>query len=258
MPRLGELPGSLKRNADFLMLGKDVPVMLVRPENSTGREPLFVWMHGRTTDKTFDPGRFLRLMRNGIASCSIDLPGHGDRVQAGREDPGAIVEVILQMVEELDAVLLDLNAMGHFDEDRIGIGGISAGGIATLLRLTRPHRFRCAAVEATTGSRSFSNQQAFADPELLVPLDVMPRLDGWREIPILALHNRHDEWIDVAGQERFFAALRDRYLDPERAQLHVYEEHTGAPYEHAGFGRRGSDAKDRQSEFLSRHLLAPT
>lgn len=258
MPRLGELPNSLKKNADFLRLGDDVPVMLVRPEAPTGDDPLFIWMHGRTTHKSFDPGRFLRLMRSGIATCSIDLPGHGERLEGGRDEPEAIIGVILQMVEELDAVLLDLDSMGEFDQDRIGIGGISAGGIVTLLRLTQPHRFSCAAVEATTGNRSFRNRGAFPDTDALSALDVMPRIDGWREIPILGLHNRHDEWIDAAGQELFFESLRERYERPELAELHVYEELTGAPHEHSGFGRQATDAKNRQVEFLARTLRPTT
>jgi len=34
-------------------------------------------MHGRTANKELDPGRYLRLIRAGIAVCAIDLPGHG-------------------------------------------------------------------------------------------------------------------------------------------------------------------------------------
>ena len=39
--------------------------------------------------------------------------------------------------------------------------------------------------------------------------------------------------------------------------MHEYGE-TGAPYEHSGFGRLASDAKDRQVNFLVRHLRAAT
>ena len=113
-------------------------------------------------------------------------------------------------------------------------------------------------MEATTGNRSFRNRGAFPGIDSLSALDVMPHIDAWREIPILALHNRHDEWIDVAGQERFFETLHDRYERPEIAELHVYEEHTGAPHEHAGFGRQATDAKNRQVEFLARTLQVAT
>ena len=78
MPTLGELPRSLKRNATHLHLGKVVPAMVVRPEEPTGSDPLLIWIHGRTTNKELDAGRYLRLMRRGIACCALDLPGHGE------------------------------------------------------------------------------------------------------------------------------------------------------------------------------------
>ncbi len=37
---------------------------------------------------------------------------------------------------------------------------------------------------------------------------------------------------------------------PARISSFVYDERTGAPFEHAGFGRFASDAKNRQREFL--------
>ena len=48
--------------------------------------------------------------------------------------------------------------------------------------------------------------------------------------------------------------LRNRYEDPDLVAFHVYEERTGAPFEHAGFGRFAPDAKDRQVAFLRSHL----
>ena len=32
-------------------------------------------------------------------------------------------------------------------------------------------------------------------------------------------------------------------------------DETGAPHEHLGFGRRSNDVKNREVEFLRRHLL---
>ncbi|MCH2144690.1 MAG: alpha/beta fold hydrolase [Phycisphaerales bacterium] len=258
MPILGELPNSIRRNARHVRLSGDVPAMLVRPESGATDAPLFIWMHGRTANKELDPGRYIRLMRAGIASCALDLPGHGERLDPRRQEPGAIVDVIQQMLEELDPVLEDLRSMDTHDATRIGIGGISAGGIVTLLRMTREHDFRCAAVEATTGNRAFRSETMSVDDDRLEGIDVMNRLEDWREVPLLAVHNRFDEWIDVAGQEVFMDTLRKRYDRPELVELHVYEERTGAPFEHAGFGRFSPDAKDRQVAFLCRHLGVTT
>lgn len=232
--------------------------MLVRPEVGEGLEPLFVWLHGRTASKELDPGRYLRLMRSGIAVCALDLPGHGERHDEAMHDPAAVLGIIEQMVDEIDPVLEDLRGMGIFDPDRIAIGGMSAGGIATLVRLCREHPFACAAVESTTGNRAFGNAMDLFEPVLLERMNAIDHLDGWREIPFLALHNRLDEWIDVTSQRTFIEALRARYEHPELVEFHVYEEATGAPFEHAGFGRFAADAKARQVDFLTRILRPQT
>jgi len=250
MPVFGQPHSALQRNARHLRLGADVPVMLVQPEDQQGPCPLLIWMHGRTAEKELDPGRYLRLMRRGIATCAIDLPGHGERLDSALHEPKAVLRIVEQMAGELDGIIEDLRGTGSFDPDRIAVGGISAGGMAALVRCCNTHAFAALCLEATTGNLSHRASASFADPERLDRLDPITHLDGWREIPLLVLHNRHDAWIDIDGQHAFIRAMRDRYEDPEQIRMHVYEELTGAPFEHAGFGRFSADAKDRMVRFL--------
>lgn len=256
----GELPSSLKAQARWERISDAaVPVMLVHPDWSAGHAvPTVLWMHGRTAYKELDPGRYLRWMRAGFGVCSIDLPGHGERHDEALGDASRSLEVILQMAGEIDGIVEGLGEFGLFDMDRLAVGGISAGGMATLHRLTKPHRFVCSCVEATTGS--WQDQQARGtfgglSPEELRKIDPMANLENWREIPLQVIHARRDEWVSFEGQRRFFEALKQRYRYPENLELIVYEE-TGAPYEHIGFGRMASDAKNRQVEFLERYLGA--
>ena len=74
-------------------------------------------------------------------------------------------------------------------------------------------------------------------------------LDGWRPIPFQAIHARHDEWVSYTGQLEFVDALRARYEDPLDVEFVVFE-HTGAPHEHIGFGRKALEAKEKQLAFL--------
>jgi dienelactone hydrolase len=171
------------------------------------------------------------------------------------------------MIDEIDEIIEAVMALGVFDQSRIGIGGMSAGGMATLARLCRPHAFRCASVEATTGSWSHqAEREMFHDvpDQAIAALNPIGRLGdatgrdaGWREIPLQAIHARHDEWVPIGGQQAFIDALRARYVNPDQIEFVVYE-HTGAPHEHEGFGSRASDAKDRQRDFLRRWLSHPT
>jgi pimeloyl-ACP methyl ester carboxylesterase len=209
-------------------------------------------MHGRTATKELDPGRYLRLARAGIGSCAIDLPGHGERGSEAGMRAEAVLDNIEQAALEIDDVV---NALGrrNFDLDRMAIGGMSMGGMVTLVRLCRPHRFRATVLEATSGNWRVQHQRQFFDHESADRLDPIRHLDRWREIPVLAVHSRADEWVDFDGQSAFLDEVRRRAARPEDVELMALDE-TGAPYEHLGFGRRTNEVKNREVEFLSRHL----
>ncbi len=254
--RFSQMPSALRTNTRWERLGPSaVPVMLVHPGWKVPA-PLLLWMHGRTANKELDPGRYLRLMRGGIAVCAIDLPGHGERFDDALQAPHRTLDVVLQMAEEIDEILAALGGRAIIDRERLAIGGMSAGGMASMVRLCRPHAFRCAAVEATSGSWQHQrHRQMFCDrnPKEISRFDPINHLSGWQEIPFLALHARHDEWVGVEGQSEFIEALRGRSTHPELIEFVTYD-HTGAPWEHVGFGRFAADAKNRQRDFLVRHL----
>lgn len=256
-----QLPSSvLALSRSERLAGGAVPALVVHPhlDRASGRAsrpaPVLVWMHGRTVTKELDPGRYLRLARAGIASCALDLPGHGERIEAALQEPSRTLEVVERMAGEIDAVVSDLASTGEFAGMPMAIGGMSAGGMAALVRLCRPHAFAAAVVECTTGSWRWQRSRAMFDPVRVAAMDPIEHLPGWRDIPFLALHNELDEWVPADGQREFVAALRARSARPADIELHAYGA-TGAPNEHAGFGRFASDAKDRVTAFLARHLL---
>jgi dipeptidyl aminopeptidase/acylaminoacyl peptidase len=258
MPDLTGVPPSLKLAARWMRLA-GVPALVMHPDFARAGDgprvlPWLLWMHGRTVTKEIDPGRFQRMLRAGMACVAVDLPGHGERFEPWAHQPEHTLAVITRMVGEIDAVVDAVHELGGFDLERSAIGGMSAGGMAAMARLCRPHRFRCAAVECSTGSWRGQPNLLRGDAAAFDALNPIEHLDGWRSIPFLALHNRFDEWVPLAGQEAFVAELRRRAPDPSGIELHVYER-TGAPFEHAGFGRMGADAKDRLVAFLG-HALA--
>lgn len=253
------LPSAFKAKTRFERLGaSSIPSLLVHPDWDAGEAaPVLIWMHGRTARKEIDPGRYLRLMRAGIGVCAVDLPGHGDRFEAALQHPAHTLDLVLQMTDEIDELVDALEEMGVFDPDRMAVGGMSAGGMATMARLCHDHPFVCAAVEASTGSwrhqlhREMFRGQMGADIADVNPIE---NLEEWREIPFLAIHSTGDAWVSFEGQTAFLDAVREHYHRPELVELVTYED-TGAPFEHAGFGKFASDAKDRLRDFLSRHLL---
>ena len=161
------------------------------------------------------------------------------------------------MIDEIDELIEELTTQSLFDESRLGIGGMSAGGMATLARLCQAHPFRCASVEAATGSWEHQrHREMFQGRGRGEVADHNPivNLEGWREIPVQAIHSRLDSWVAFEGQEAFLEELAFHYQRAELIELVAYDE-TGAPFEHAGFGRMSSDAKDRQRDFFKQWLL---
>ncbi len=259
MSRFASLPQALQRRSSWHRLGTaGIPAMIVRPERDTGGPaPAVIWMHGRTVSKELDPGRYLRWMRAGIAACAVDLPGHGERHDPDLQSADLALDVVTTMLEEIDPVVEALRERGDFDMERLGIGGVSAGGMAAMARLCRDHPFRCASVEAATGSWRHQSHRAMfrGRHEEATKLDPIAHLDAWREIPFQAIHSRADEWVAAEGQAAFIEALRGRYRDAALIDFVLYDR-TGATYEHAGFGRMAADAKGRQTAFFRQHLNA--
>jgi dienelactone hydrolase len=260
--RFARLPGSLVQQSRTVVLEPgSVPTLLAHPDWKS-RAPFVLWMHGRTANKELDPGRYTRWLRAGIAVCAIDLPGHGERFDKSLQGPDSTLRMLELAIADIDRVLGALAAPEYsalFDSARVGIGGMSAGGMAALRRLCDPHPFVCAAVEATSGSfASLPHYQDRHGAELVSRLDPKSHIATWRPIPLLALHSEADAWLPVEGIRTFTESLRERYAalgaDPGMVQLTTWPS-TGAPYEHLGFGRHSNEAKNLQAAFYAKHLF---
>ncbi len=253
-----------------------IPALVAHPDAGWDRggaaatpRPVMLWFHGRTVSKELDPGRYLRWLRApgatpgsaaGFAVCAVDLPGHGERFDPAMQEPSRTLDVVAAAVDEIDAILDDLSSArwnGVFDLARVGIGGMSAGGMVTLVRLCAPNPFKCAAVEATSGAFGFMVERGLYEPAAAARLEPLRRLAGWRPVPLLALHSEADQWVPVSSMRSFLTALAGRYreagADPSLIEFKTWES-TGAPNEHYGFGRVSNEAKSVQLEFLIKAL----
>jgi len=269
---IAQLPRSVRDHARYARLGPTgVPALLAHPGDWSTPAPLCLWMHGRSVNKELDPGRFSRWLRAGIAVCAVDLPGHGERADPPRLGPETSIEVIGEALPEVDLILEALAEPGYasaFDLDRASIGGMSMGGMITLRRLCEPHPFKCAAVEATMGDLFGLYFPTGKDGEFPVPaqhsedsvaaVDPLHHLDGFEPLPLLVIHSEADEIAPWRVQSRFIERLREHYVargvSPDEIRVQTWPE-TGAPSEHAGFGRFSNDAKNLQTAFFVEHLM---
>ncbi len=277
--RVAQFPSALVSRSRLARLADDIPALLAHPDWKTPA-PVVLWFHGRTAYKELDSGRYLRWVRGGIAACAIDLPGHGERTEPGRQEPAETLGVLEQAIGEIDSIVDALRApeyRGILDTSRLAIGGMSAGGMVTLRRLCDPHPFRCASVEATAGwleglyfpdrveavlgpGAGKHTWSADHSPEKVARLDTLSSIESFRPIPLLAQHSRADRIVPYVVQAHFIDMLKARYrargVDDRLVELQSWEQ-TGAPEEHIGFGRVSPEAKTGQLAFLTR-WLAPT
>lgn len=250
------MPRTLRAHARWVQVGP-APALVIHPDAPGDEQPrpVLLWMHGRTAYKEMDNGRYLRLLRAGIATVAIDLPGHGERSIAPLQESERTMQVIEAMLQELPEVLRALDVMPGIDMRHAALGGMSLGGMVTLAALCRPHPFRAAVVEATTGDWTHLAGTQH-DPARSDAMEPARHLDRWHPVPLLAIHAQLDEWIRIEWQRTFLDRVREVNAGHPVELLEF--PRTGAPHEHIGFGTFGPQAKDACTAFLARFLQPET
>lgn len=271
MPDLATFPRALAERTRAVNFG-DVPALLCHPDWKSS-VPMVLWLHGRTVSKEIDSGRYLRLIRAGIGVCAIDLPGHGARFNVDLQHPRRTLDLLALTMRDIDIVtdaIRDGVHAGLFDASRFAIGGMSAGGMATLRRLCEPHAFCSCVIESSTGwleglylpsdepgALTRAPWAVSQDLTRVRELDPMRHLESFPPIPILVLHSESDAIVPWPGMRKFAEALRHHYsvrgVDPSLIERVTWSS-TGAPQEHAGFGRAANDAKNEMVAFYAKTL----
>jgi dienelactone hydrolase len=145
--------------------GERVPGVLMKAANSEGRRPVVIALHGTGGSKANMYSMCRKLATNGFVAVAIDARYHGERVNAGKGTTNyqdAVVRTWRHGNEHpfyYDTVwdvlrLVDyLQTRPDVDVKRIGLIGISKGGIETYLAAAADKRF--AVVVPCIGVQSF-------------------------------------------------------------------------------------------------------
>ena len=115
-------------------------------------------------------------------------------------------------------------------------------------------RSTSARATSTTGDWQFLHHRRELDEARIARVNPILHLDAWAPTPLLVLHAEQDEWVPIESQRAFVAALHARGVPSDLVEFRAFPS-TGAPFEHIGFGRFASEAKDLGAEFLRRRLL---
>lgn len=134
--------------------------VLVKAEGSAGRRPVVIQLHGTGGRKEQLMPRLTTLANRGFVAIAIDGRYHGEREGEGRELSTAYMTAILNAYKTgrehpffydtvLDVMrLIDyLETRPDIDASRIGLGGLSKGGIETYLTAAVEPRVTAAVAE---------------------------------------------------------------------------------------------------------------
>jgi dienelactone hydrolase len=137
-----------------------VPVLLVRPEQPAGRRPAVIVLHGTGGSKEGQMPWLLDLARRGIIGVAIDARYHGARQGAGRGAAGYVAAITrawqtpsgqpqehpfyYDTCWDLWRLTDYLISRTDVDSKRLGMIGISMGGIQTWLAAAADERIKVA------------------------------------------------------------------------------------------------------------------
>jgi dienelactone hydrolase len=133
-----------------------VPGLLVKTETSTGRRPVVIVMHGTGGHKEGELGLMQQLARAGFVAVAIDGRYHGERTISGQgssEYQDAIVRAwkgngehpfFYDTVWDIMRLVDYLKTRDDVDGERIGLTGISKGGIEAYLTAAVDGRIKVA------------------------------------------------------------------------------------------------------------------
>jgi dienelactone hydrolase len=241
-----------------------VPTLIVRPEKDAGKRPTVILLHGTGGNKDGMRPWLVELAKRGFVAVAIDARHHGDR-SGGKKGAAAYIEAITRAWRAPEGKgqehpfyydtcwdlwrLVDyLASRADVDPKRIGMLGISMGGIETWLAAAADDRIAVAV--PAIGVQSFrwslenghwqgraktigaAHDAAAKDlgesqvnarvcrtlwnkviPGMLGPFDCPSMIRLFAGRPLLILNGELDPNCPIEGAELAFASARAAYQD---------------------------------------------
>lgn len=235
--------------------GTEVHGLLTRPAGYTsGRAPLLLRIHGGPNGQdghSFSP-EHQWFAANGYAVLAVNYRGSSGRGQ--KYSRAIFADWGHYEVEDLEAGVNHVIAMGIADPERLGVGGWSYGGILTDYMIASDTRFKA----ATSGAGTAFTVAFYGTDQYIIQYDYelgppWKNFDTYLKIsypflhadriktPTLFLGGDRDFNVPVQGGQQMYEALRSLGIDTE---LIIY------PNETHGI-QRPSYQKDRLERYLA-------
>ncbi len=202
------IPGGT-RQLLTLVDGEQVPAILLIPASARA-VPAALLLHGYTSRKErMAESLGVALLRQGVASLSVDLPLHGER-EGGLEgmsvrNPFELVQRWRLAMREVGMALRYLAAHPASDRERLGLVGYSLGSYLAVMAAAQQSLARVLCLAA---GGDLPTEMPFAAllRTVVDPTRAVTKLGGR---PLLMINGRGDRTIRPAQAERLFAAAAE-------------------------------------------------
>ena len=198
----------------------DIPILEVTVDRLRNKPlPTIIFYHGWQMTKKLVLTQGRRLAAKGFRVVLPDSKHHGERYQAMSLVPSlAFWQTIQANLFEFEFIVKHYQKRQLILNDRLGVGGISMGGMTTAALLTHHSEIKTAAcVMGTPDLLAYQNylQQALIDYDRFVPSDYSHLL-SWvsyynlatqpgklGDRPLFIWHGRQDERVPFESVEQF-------------------------------------------------------
>ncbi|WP_419961387.1 prolyl oligopeptidase family serine peptidase [Psychrobacillus sp. BM2] len=208
-----------------------IPLLHIYNEEIKKNAPIVIFLHGFESAKEHNLHYAYQLVQQG---CRVILPDahlHGERDEKLDEVEISLRfwEIVLTTIEEVGLIKHELEQLGYFTDQKIGVAGTSMGGITTLGCLTVYPWIEAAAimmgtpgyVELAKAQIASVEKKGFKIPlnaderknmfATLSKFDASSHLDNLIETPLFFWHGEKDPVVPYEPTSRFIASLRKQY-----------------------------------------------
>ncbi|MBB5174333.1 alpha/beta fold hydrolase [Texcoconibacillus texcoconensis] len=232
----------------------NIPVLEVVPcESENHPRPLILFYHGFTSAKEHNLHYAYRLARNGYRVLLPDAIYHGDR-QAHLSHRFELYfwNIVIQTIEEMDAIVADVREDVGILDDRIGVFGTSMGAIITLGALRRYPWVRAGASlmgapdyeafaqwqldgeRTRLGREPLSIDEKEATMNQLRKYSIVGHLEDVKHIPFFFWHGYEDNVVPNHWAQECYNRWKEIHIDPD-ALVWIGEPGVGHKVSRTGF-----------------------
>lgn len=205
---------------------QDIPLYKVRASHSPERCPVVIALHGFGDNKESLLPYAEHLANQGFALLIPDAPRHGERASGKEKITLAslhkIIPILLELLRDVSTLVRHVRVSEFYDGQRIGLTGVSMGGIVTLAAMTRHPEIKAGvALLAIDSARKFARHHQFS--RIMWPIiSYLDRYIDGKKIPprpLLLLNGADDPVMPVQCVREFVQEMKHLYRENGRIEL---------------------------------------